>query len=101
MLDITQYRDNKNIRFNKLGLLHKILFTSNLFRMTSRTCHTHQVNVNVALCCWHGYVLYTCLAKTDCRYVQGRIQTGATDANASVRIVIFKLRQTQTDITHF
>ena len=34
---------------HKPGLLHKILFTTNLFRMTSNACHTHQVTLKVAL----------------------------------------------------
>ena len=32
--------------------------TTNVFRMTSRACHTHQVNLNNArLCCCLGYIL--------------------------------------------
>ena len=39
-------------RWDSINLVyfdHKILFTKNLFCVTSRTCHTHQVNLNVVL----------------------------------------------------
>ena len=47
-IKINNYIYNK---INKLGLLHKILF------------NTNQVNLNVAQCCFHGYIVYTCIYK--------------------------------------
>ena len=38
---IYMYIDNEN----RLWLLHKVLFTTNLFRMTSNACHTRQVMI--------------------------------------------------------
>ena len=47
VLDIPKYRANKDK--DKINLVYFIsLFTTNLFRMTSNACHTHQVNLNVA-----------------------------------------------------
>ena len=46
------------IKDNQLVTSYKFYFTTNLFRVTSRACHTHQVNLNNArLCCCLGYIL--------------------------------------------
>ena len=58
VLDIPKYRANKDK--DKINLVYFIRFIhyTNLFRMTSNACHTHQVNLNVALCCCQGYIYY-------------------------------------------
>ena len=67
VLDIPKYRADKDK--DKINLVYFInFFTTNLFRMTSNACHTHQVNLNVALCCCQGYIYIIYMLKKNSNF---------------------------------